>query len=346
MKLNVRGGGTNHILAGGSLLVIERKNKPCDTIILGADVTPLAPGSIKGTPSIAAVFGSLDGKFARFTSQMRLNEPRKDIIYDMEDMARALLNGWSKANGGKIPRRILLYRDGIGDSQYSEVRSIEIHAIREAWRKYKENLTEKKPDFDFGVSDLSTPEITAVVVTKRHNIRLYPKPATKVITKGKETKSVLDTTAMKMTKSHNCNPGTVVDRGITSPYYFDFFLLSHNVPGDTGTAKPTHYFVLENGMNFSPKDVQDLTYNLCFTYCKSTSAVSYIPASYYADRLCERGRLYLQPFSDRVKELRDKDLNEEAVMKEAWNDFYRGGGRGSGSDGRPANPWQIGRAHV
>lgn len=339
MKLNARGGGTNHVLAGGSLLVIEKKNKPCDTIILGADVTHPAPGSIKGTPSIAAVVGSLDGKFARFSGQMRLNKAGKDIIYGMKDMARALFNDWSKENGGKIPRRILLYRDGVGDSQYSEVRSIEIAAIRSAWQEYKDNLTEKKPDFDFGVSDLSTPEITAVVVTKRHNTRLYPKPATKVITQGKETRSVLDPTEMKMTKSHNCHPGTVVDSGITSPYYFDFFLLSHNVPGSTGTAKPTHYFVLENGMNFSPKDLQDLTYNLCFTYCKSTSAVSYVPATYYADRLCERGRLYLQPFLDRVKDLRDKNLNEEGVMKEAMKDFYRGGARGSGSDGRAMNPW-------
>ena len=34
-------------------------------------------------------------------------------------------------------------------------------------------------------------------------------------------------------------------------------------------------------------------HKLCYTYCRSTTGVSYATPTYYADRLCERGRLYL-----------------------------------------------------
>ena len=49
-----------------------------------------------------------------------------------------------------------------------------------------------------------------------------------------------------MPKNGNCKPGTLVDTAITSPYFQDFYLQSHD--GIKGTAKSAHYFVLENEM--------------------------------------------------------------------------------------------------
>jgi eukaryotic translation initiation factor 2C len=318
MKLNVRSGGINHVIARDSLPVIGQRGT-CDTMIIGADVTHSSPGSTGGTPSIAAVVGSTDEHFARFVGQVRLNPPRTKVIGHMKAMVRALLNNWYTENDKKMPKRILFYRDGVGDSQYAEVRKHEVTAIRDAWQEYRTTKLKKSPNEDLPESVA----ITAVVVTKRHHTRLCPNPGAKSVT-----------------GSQNCQPGTVADRAITSPYYFDFFLLSHSVPGKTGTAKPTHYFVLENGMGFTPQDLQELTFKLCFTYCRSTTSVSYVPATYYADRLCERGRLYLQPFHDRVEEFREGKLSDDEVFREAEKIFYCGeGDRGSGSKGRPANPW-------
>jgi eukaryotic translation initiation factor 2C len=325
MKLNVRSGGINHVIDRESLPVIGQ-DVICNTMIIGADVTHSSPGSAGGTPSIAAFVGSMDEHFARFVGQVRLNPPRTEVIGHMKAMVRGLLNNWYNENDKKMPARILFYRDGVGDSQYAEVRKHEVTAIRDAWQEYKASRLKKCPNADF-------PEnlaITAVVVTKRHHTRLYPSPITKSV--GRRDK-------VTMTKSRNCLPGTVADRAITSPYYFDFFLLSHNVPGETGTSKPTHYFVLENEMGFSPQELQKLTFMLCFMYCRSTTSVSYVPATYYADRLCERARLYLQPFHDRDEE-GDQELSDDQVFREAEKLFYRGGGeRENGSEGRPANPW-------
>lgn len=131
----------------------------------------------------------------------------------------------------------------------------------------------------------------------------------------------------------------MVDQGITSPYYFDFFLLSHTVPGSSGTAKPAHYIVLENGMGFSAEVIQDLTYHLCFLYGKCNCSVSYVPAAYFADRLCERGRHYLKEFNERCQlDPTFRNMTEPQLFDQARLMFYRGGGRDL-QPGVPANPW-------
>jgi eukaryotic translation initiation factor 2C len=59
--------------------------------------------------------------------------------------------------------------------------------------------------------------------------------------------------------------------------------------------------------------------------------VSYVPAAYYADRLCERGRHYLRRFFDDHEDLRN--LDEAAAKQKAEDVFYQqGAGR---------NPWHA-----
>lgn len=76
---------------------------------------------------------------------------------------------------------------------------------------------------DLGIS----PKLTVIVVGKRHHVRFFPKD--------------------KEDRSGNCLAGTVVDRGVTHPVEFDYYLQSH--AGLKGTSRPAHYNVLldENG---------------------------------------------------------------------------------------------------
>jgi eukaryotic translation initiation factor 2C len=95
-------------------------------------------------------------------------------------------------------------------------------------------------------------------------------------------------------ENSNCMPGTYVDRVVTSPYYRDFYLQSHS--GLKGTARPTHYFLLADGGIEYCKTISQLcklTHLLCYTYCRATGGISYAAPTYYADRLCDRSRLYL-----------------------------------------------------
>jgi eukaryotic translation initiation factor 2C len=64
----------------------------------------------------------------------------------------------------------------------------------------------------------NTPRVrlTAIVVAKRYSVKLFPLEGGAIASNG------------------NCKPGTTIDSAITSPYFQDFYLQSHN--GLKGTA--------------------------------------------------------------------------------------------------------------
>ncbi|KAK5745797.1 hypothetical protein LTR17_001299 [Elasticomyces elasticus] len=269
MKLNLRLGNVNHVLDPQALAPLTP-----DCMVLGADVTHPGNGSTKGTPSVAAVVGSMDSHFAVYSGQMRLQKGKDEPIEGMKDMTHSLFHEWAKQHQSRLPQRILLYRDGVSEGQYNMVRDDEVRDIHAGWEKAWTDLN--------GMDDgtMVKPEITAVIVVKRHHTRFYPK----------------NITSSDNGKDGNCPPGTIVDTSITSPYYLDFFLQSHNPL--IGTGKPAHYFVVVNEMNLTSEQLQRLTNNICYLYGRSTNAVSYASPAYYADRLCERGRQYLKALYD------------------------------------------------
>uniref|UniRef100_A0A0E0NZM1 Piwi domain-containing protein n=1 Tax=Oryza rufipogon TaxID=4529 RepID=A0A0E0NZM1_ORYRU len=148
-------------------------------------------------------------------------------------MIRELIESFRKANGSCKPGRIIFYRDGVSEGQFSQVLLSEMDAIRKACASIEEGYL---------------PPVTFVVVQKRHHTRLFP-----------EDHHARD----QMDRSRNILPGTVVDTKICHPSEFDFYLCSHS--GIQGTSHPTHYYVLFDENNFSADALQTLTYNLCYT---------------------------------------------------------------------------------
>jgi eukaryotic translation initiation factor 2C len=214
---------------------------------------------------------------------------------DLKSMVVDRLWDWFSLNKRKHPKNILYYRDGVGDSQFEEVRNKELVDIRDGYDQF---VKEVRKAFGGDEEDSPPPKLTAVVCTKRHHTRFYPtKPAD-----------------MQINAQDNCKPGTLVEQSVTNPYFTDFYLQSHN--GIKGAAKPAHYFVLVNEMEIGVSDLQHLvsasnlpllvamnmltsakqTYNLCLSYVRATMGVSYAAPAYYADRLCERARCYLRDF--------------------------------------------------
>ena len=60
-----------------------------------------------------------------------------------------------------------------------------------------------------------------------------------------------------------------------------------------GTSRPTKYAVLLDENNFSADELQQFTYHTCYTYVRSTRAVSMAPAAYYAHLLAARARCFI-----------------------------------------------------
>lgn len=82
LKVNMKMGGVNHRLVDPpgtipTLSWLKDSNQP--TMLVGMDVTHPSPGSVKGTPSIAAVVATIDDNFAQFPASLRIQETKKEV---------------------------------------------------------------------------------------------------------------------------------------------------------------------------------------------------------------------------------------------------------------------------
>jgi eukaryotic translation initiation factor 2C len=151
------------------------------------------------------------------------------------------------------------------------------------------------------------PTLTITICGKRHHARFYPM-------KNEEA-----------SKNGNTKPGTVVDKGVTDVFRFDYYLQAHNglqvgemttlvvhrvdiphrepyvlltIPSST-TRTNFRPMKFNKGLSKLRTDLQTLVGAHMFSstasyhYVRATKAVSLIPPAYYADLACERARLYL-----------------------------------------------------
>lgn len=272
LKVNTKVGGNNCKIVGRAELHFPVLGND-RFIIFGADVTH--PATRQTTePSVAGVVASVDAYATKYAARF-IVQPSKEEIIDLKDVAQELLMEYRQAMNC-IPEKIIFYRDGVSEGQFSQVLDKECKQLREACRAVA------------GPSSAYDPKITFIVVQKRHHTRLFPKP-----NEGDKNGNVL--------------PGTVVDSGIAHPFGFDFFLNSH--AGIQGTNKPAHYHVLLDENNFGADGMQMMTFWLCFLYCRCTRSVSYCPPAYYAHLAAFRGKLMVN-WSDSSSESGSEDVSE------------------------------------
>ncbi|KAL8715518.1 MAG: hypothetical protein Q9220_000854 [cf. Caloplaca sp. 1 TL-2023] len=255
-KFNLKLGGLNQVLPRDKLGYLQDGK----TMLMGMDVTHPSPGSVEDAPSIAGVVASIDGRYGQWPASLRAQKSKQEIIDNLDEMFGERLDLWRKHNQGHLPERIIIYRDGVSEGQYRTLLQEELPQMRKACQV---RYTGGKQ-----------PKISIIVCGKRHHTRLYatnPKDANE--------------------RTGNPQNGTIVDRGITMEHGWDFFLIAHHAIH--GTARPTHYVVIldENAMNAD--GLESMTHSLCYLFGRATKAVSLCPPAYYADILCERGRMYL-----------------------------------------------------
>ncbi|XP_047342707.1 protein argonaute 16-like [Impatiens glandulifera] len=250
LKINTKVGGIN------SLLSIEQTSRisfihDIPTMILGMDVSHGSPGS--DIPSIAAVVGSLHFPLiSRYRAAMRTQPSKAEMIEclykPLENggdggMMRELLLDFYKTSKNRKPAQIIVFRDGVGESQFSTVLKMELDQMKKAYQ---------------ALGDGDLPKFTFIVAQKNHHTKLF-----------------LANNAEK-----NVPPGTVVDTGIVHPHNYDFFMCSH--VGIIGTSRPVHYHVLLDNIGFEPDKLQQLIHALSYTNQRSTTATSIVAPIFYA----------------------------------------------------------------
>ncbi|GAV71984.1 PAZ domain-containing protein/Piwi domain-containing protein/DUF1785 domain-containing protein [Cephalotus follicularis] len=250
LKINSKLGGIN------SLLSIEQSShipliKDTPTLILGMDVSHGSPGR-SDVPSIAAVVGSRSWPLiSRYRASVRTQSSKLEMIDALykplangkdDGIIRELLVEFFKTSRGHKPKQIIVFRDGVSESQFNQVLNIELEQIIKAYQH-------------LGEDDI--PKFTVIVAQKNHHTKLF-----------------------QASGPENVPPGTVVDTKIVHPRNYDFYMCAH--AGMIGTSRPAHYHVLLDQIGFSPDDLQNLILSLSYVYQRSTTAISIVAPICYA----------------------------------------------------------------
>jgi eukaryotic translation initiation factor 2C len=249
---------------------------------VGADLSHLI-SDVCSQISVVAVVASADDVPNRYFKEVYKQErpssargESREYIVSMREIMKSLIGQYEQYRGYP-PSAIIIYRDGISESEFDTVFEKELTATRHACAD---------------LSPIYRPHLTYIVMNKRHHTRLFPTGSDK-----------------------NVSAGTVIDsHDITNATTYDFYLNSHYGALVRmirliftnrmfyvclivkGTSRPTHYHVLYDDNNLKPDEMQMLTYALCYTYARCTRAVS-IPAPVkYADLLAFRATYYLDSY--------------------------------------------------
>ncbi|KAG1327188.1 putative protein argonaute 16 [Cocos nucifera] len=228
LKINSKLGGTNSILAveHGKCIPLINENP---TMILGMDVSHGSPGR-SDIPSIAAVVGSRYWPLiSRYRASVRTQSPKVEMI---DSLYKPQANGQDDG----------ILRDGVSESQFSQVLNIELDQIIKVYEH---------------LGETTLPKFTVIVAQKNHHTKLFQAGG-----------------------AENVPPGTVVDTKVVHPRNYDFYMCAH--AGMIGTSRPTHYHVLVDEIGFSADDLQKLVHALSYVYQRSTTAVSIVAPICYA----------------------------------------------------------------
>ena len=151
-----------------------------------------------------------------------------------------------RKNNGQYPDRILIFRDGVSEGQYAATLAYEHGATLEACSRLQKGYR---------------PKLLICICAKRHTTRFFGRDA-------------------DVDQSGNVPPGLVVDKSITHPFAFGFFLQAH--AGRFGTARPTRYICLLDELAITPDQLQQMVHSLCFAFPRCTKSVSLVPVCYLA----------------------------------------------------------------
>ncbi|GMY09800.1 protein argonaute 16 [Fagus crenata] len=250
LKINSKLGGIN------SLLAIEHSSRiplitDTPTLILGMDVSHGSPGR-SDIPSVAAVVGSRCWPLiSRYRASVRTQSAKVEMIdalyKPLEDgsddgIIRELLVDFFQTSKGRKPTQIIVFRDGVSESQFNQVLNIELDQIIKAYQH---------------LGEVNIPKFTVIVAQKNHHTKLFQSGS-----------------------PENVPPGTVVDTKIVHPRNYDFYMCAH--AGMIGTSRPAHYHVLVDEIGFSPDELQNLIHSLSYVYQRSTTAISIVAPICYA----------------------------------------------------------------
>jgi len=281
IKINGKLGGVNHTLASRVNVSSLRReeveesfqqppksiswlfeDEPCMVVGVDANHPEISStASPFGGQSVAAVVGSMDGKLGQYCAHV--SAVKSDPGSNLERGMAALLNTFCQRNDGRMPRRLIIYRDGVADNQFEQVLE-------------KELMTFKAAIMARGYSE-SYVQIAIIMCQKRHHARFvyqaqehlggdYANPCVGLCIDAKNAiqpsnHGVLDT-------GQRDSLGNVNTPGVN-----EFYLNSHAAV--LGTSKPCKYTLIYDEIGLKLGEIELFTFWITHLYCRCTRSVSY-----------------------------------------------------------------------
>lgn len=97
-------------------------------------------------------------QLAQWPVDLRINTAGKEMVDLLREMLGTRLKLWKSEHGETLPDNLLIYRDGVSESQYKAVLDEELEKLRETCNfEYRGRM----------------PKITLIIVGKRHHTRFF-----------------------------------------------------------------------------------------------------------------------------------------------------------------------------
>nr|XP_056714838.1 piwi-like protein 4 [Euleptes europaea] len=227
---------------GGELWAVDIPLK--SLMVVGIDVNKDA---VNKGHSVVGFVASTNVKLTRWFSRCMLQNSGANMADCLKICMEGALSQWQKCNGGQLPARIIVYRDGVGDGQLKMVVDYEVPQLLSV-------LSECRGDH--------RPKLSMIVVRKKCHLRFFTEA-----NRGLENPPI----------------GTIIDTEATRPEWYDFFLISQLAR--QGTVNPTHYNVVYDNNGLKPEHMQRLTYKMCHLYYNWPGLIRVPAPCQYANKL-------------------------------------------------------------
>ncbi|OMJ79243.1 hypothetical protein SteCoe_20796 [Stentor coeruleus] len=205
---------------------------PRITMVVGMDVYH---DTVNKKESILAFSASLNPEFTKYYSTVRKQPKIGEEISNSAESCfhEALITFFEETKRRFLPNLIVVYRDGVGDSQEDIVKDIEISGLKKVISSFQ------------GYN----PEIVYIVVCKRIDQRFFMSNRD-MMGNPKAGTCILD--------SQVCDEST-------------FYMITATV--NQGTATPVKYKIVENSSSISKEILAKFSYGLCHLYYNWKGAI-------------------------------------------------------------------------
>ncbi|KAF1739878.1 hypothetical protein MXB_5441 [Myxobolus squamalis] len=211
----------------------------------------------KSRNSAVGFVSSLNDSLTRWFSRTAFQTQSCEIVESLRTFCAQAISKYYELNH-QLPKKVIVYRDGIGDGQINASQQLEIEPILEAIRSFSEGYD---------------PQLLYILVRKRIKTRYFYR--------SEETGDIV-----------NPNPGSIIDESITTMGNPNFFLVSQNFT--QGTVLPINLVVIYNSSSLTLEQIQRFTYKCTYLYYNWSGTVRVPAPCLYAHKVAYMAGQYLQ----------------------------------------------------